>query len=545
MYYTNEVTFRVRKGNFKVPDLDKNKLHKLFSKHPAYDDIIKEFIPLIGFENEKPTDELHILDTIEKAKVKSRNFKQALELLKEYSGITFGGGVGLNSETAIRTLLHNTKRFYGDRHIDHELSGGNTGEHPVFAAIKYLYIMKDAGLLEGSDKEVNEKLDIAERGIKQVVYHDNGELIEYGTVATEVKGHGKDLAEVEKDTALELKRLGLQVNQKLKEQNEYSEEKFFDTYYSILIPIQQDLMKIQQEYREAVKGEGREEIKRAQNLLIDEFIKSIEKIKNTDFASVKLSSENKKIFEDYKKEYFEIEGISGKTALGIASKIAERLEGNSHYIVFKEEFMDDLSRGIIATYKMSDMKLMGNINYVESYSGLLNKFIDNGVGDYSSAQKEFLSSLSSTIESNVNNNAVNILRVGAALLNRKKKSEGYKEDKDRDILKSYMDINKKQAKQRRIDGNHARQLDIVRQIEPVYLYMKADEIGYRRGTHFTKKGKEKGDILIKMDEVPEELVPTKEDIRRYEKQLRERFPELYTKHGFPKNPWKEVDGLSR
>ncbi|MBY0355806.1 MAG: hypothetical protein K2Q12_08790 [Rickettsiales bacterium] len=128
----------------------------------------------------------------------------------------------------IRVPLHNTVRFVGVEEIPTGL-GGNSGTHPLFGIAQYARVLGRAGLAE--DK-IQQELRAA---AVPILVHDDGELIEYGTVNDNALGTGKDVDTLEKACAALLYRLAAS----------YASQNDITGFFKAVLPIQQHLMEVQ------------------------------------------------------------------------------------------------------------------------------------------------------------------------------------------------------------------------------------------------------------------------------------------------------------
>lgn len=136
----------------------------------------------------------------------------------------------------IRTVLHNTERFVGVDEIPDGM-GGNSGTHPLFSIAQYARVLGKSALSpEAREKELRSMA-------VPILVHDDGELIEYGTVNDNALGTGKDVDTLERMSAEVLYKLAAS----------FASQGRIEDFYQTVLPVQQSLMEVQHASRQKMK----------------------------------------------------------------------------------------------------------------------------------------------------------------------------------------------------------------------------------------------------------------------------------------------------
>ena len=145
-----------------------------------YFEQVNAFIPRIG--------------TTTDAKTRKSNYQSVLEELNDEHQL------GLSTfEIQLKALmaqaLDNIRRFKGDPNLTSD-RGGNSGEHPFFALLRAGYFTKRAGVDASENSQVKDLIRDYKLG---ALLHDDGEMLaEFGTVASQARGAGKDIPYLER-----------------------------------------------------------------------------------------------------------------------------------------------------------------------------------------------------------------------------------------------------------------------------------------------------------------------------------------------------------
>ncbi len=504
-----------------MTSLKKSKLQNLVKKYPTYDSLIDAvFKPLIGIEKDPQHSSSYILDNSDSFVKKYQNYKQAFKVLEELTGYKIGNKNTVNSEAMIKTLLHNTKRFYGCEIFDFA-NGGNTGQHPFFASILSLYASLDAGLLKGPVREVNEKLFLTETEMKMINIHDNGEYQEFGSVATDAKGLGKDLGEIEREAFEQLNIAALSYLQEAGNDIEAAH-----IFYENVVTGQLRLMHAQEELRE-------------QRISTEDFLELFEdEIANLNTSQ--LSDKNQEIIDEriclfeavedigYSRFY----GLQNTKSIAAMAKITEKLEGSTHLANYIQKEVNIDQSVIKPSFKIDDSLHNSQFKYLEGFLGTAYKIIEDT--SITEVEKDFLIKKADQIAIKIYSIKMHDIIYGPAITDIStdisKEDKHYKSGGNREsLMRKNFNIIKAYALKNYPEDKTTFIPEVRKQSDLIYLYKKALEVGYKP---------KQGEILALMTKLPKELQFTKADKQRYNAEIQQEFPEVF-KNGLRRNMWLE------